>query len=400
MCLLFSLSAQGDSPLFQSELIFPVEAWHNHGSSLVECPDGSLLACWFHGSGERKADDVLILGARKKPGAAEWSQSFVMADTPDYPDCNPVLYVDPQGQLWFYWITVIANMWEFSLIKYRTSNDYMQAEGPPTWNWQDNIHITPRNFPDDMKVEWDRTIGELLNSIPDSERPLFDLPKDASNYNTRNVFNRVQQRLGWMTRIHPLWLPPGKLLLPLYTDAFSISIIAITEDGGKTWQTSQPLVGYGNIQPSLVRKNDGTIVAMMRENGPRQRIRIASSRDEGMTWSRVTEMDLPNPGSSVEVIRLANGHWLLIYNDTTDGRYSLNLSLSTDEGETWTWNRHLEKNKPEEGSFSYPSLLQSRDGMIHATYSCHLSGEKKTIKHVMMNEEWIQEGDPRPSNDR
>jgi predicted neuraminidase len=48
--------------VFESQLIFPLDGWHNHASSLVECPNGDLLACWFSGSGERTADDVRILG--------------------------------------------------------------------------------------------------------------------------------------------------------------------------------------------------------------------------------------------------------------------------------------------------------------------------------------------------
>jgi hypothetical protein len=54
-----------DKPFLESELIFPLEHWHNHGSCIVECPNSSLLVCWYHGSGERTADDVAVLGARR-----------------------------------------------------------------------------------------------------------------------------------------------------------------------------------------------------------------------------------------------------------------------------------------------------------------------------------------------
>jgi hypothetical protein len=69
-------------------------------------------------------------------------------------------------------------------------------------------------------------------------------------------------------------------------------------------------VGFGNIQPSLIRKSDGTIVAMMRENGPRQRIRNASSSDEGMTWSAVTRWISPIPARAWKRSgwRTANGY--------------------------------------------------------------------------------------------
>ena len=57
----------------------------------------------------------------------------------------------------------------------------------------------------------------------------------------------------------------------------------------------------------------------------------------------------------VEAIRLASGGWLIVYNDTEEGRHSLAVSLSDDEGRTWPLTQHLELVEPEQGSFSYPS---------------------------------------------
>ncbi len=62
-----------------------------------------------------------------------------------------------------------------------------------------------------------------------------------------------------MPRVHPVVLPSGRWILPLYTDTFSASIMAISDDRGETWTASKPLIGFGNIQPSLVRKNDGEL---------------------------------------------------------------------------------------------------------------------------------------------
>ncbi len=75
-----------------------------------------LLAAWFQGSGERWADDVAILGAQRKAGATAWSKPFIMADVPGFPDINPILFLDSQGELWLMWYTVIANQWETSLL--------------------------------------------------------------------------------------------------------------------------------------------------------------------------------------------------------------------------------------------------------------------------------------------
>src|SRR5207244_8702086 len=76
------------------ELVFPLEKWHNHSSSLVELPNGDLFVCWYHGSGERTADDVIIEGARLKKGSQEWTGRSLLADTPGFPDPNPVMFVD------------------------------------------------------------------------------------------------------------------------------------------------------------------------------------------------------------------------------------------------------------------------------------------------------------------
>jgi len=57
----------------------------------------------------------------------------------------------------------------------------------------------------------------------------------------------------------------------------------------------------------------------------------------------------------------------LVYNDTTQGRQSLAISLSADEGRTWPWTRHLERH--ESGSYHYPAVIQGADGMIHTVYS-------------------------------
>ena len=112
------------APFHEAELIFPLEHWHNHASSIVELPSGGLFVVWFHGSGERTADDVRIEGARKPRGARVWTPRFTVADTPGYPDTNCTLLVDPAKRLWLLWPTILANEWHTALMKYRISSDY------------------------------------------------------------------------------------------------------------------------------------------------------------------------------------------------------------------------------------------------------------------------------------
>src|SRR3989441_3849166 len=90
-------------PFHEAELIFPLEHWHNHASMIVEAPNGDLLVCWYHGSGERTEDDVVIRGARLSKRTGKWSEPFLLADTPGYPDANPTMFIDPRQRLWLLW---------------------------------------------------------------------------------------------------------------------------------------------------------------------------------------------------------------------------------------------------------------------------------------------------------
>src|SRR5207245_2066928 len=168
-----------------------------------------------------------------------------------------------------------------------------------------------------------------------------------------------------------------------------VSLMAISDDGGTTWSASKPLAGFGNIQPSVLRRNDGTLVAYMRENGSVKRIRVSESHDDGVSWGPVGATEFPNPGSGLDAVRLQNGHWVLIYNDTSRGRSSLAVSLSDDEGKSWKWTRHLERQ--DSGSFHYPALIQGMDGTLHAIYSYFVPGGK-SMKHAAFNESWVRQG--------
>ena len=375
------------SPVYDSELIFPTDPKHNHGSSIVELKNGDLLACWFHGSGERSSDDVMIQGARKHKGASKWSQPFEMADSSNLPDCNPVLYVDPRGTLWLFWIAVQDNQWGGSLLKYRTSTHYKKA-GPPRWDWQDVIHCRPRNLDTLVPAYLDKMAEQYKEEIAKDK----DLPKEIQEIKVL-VKNKLASRLGWMTRLHPIMLPNNRMMLGLYSDVFECSLAAFTDDWGKNWTFSDPILGLANIQPAFVQKKSGDLVAMMRDNGFENRIRLSDSKDGGMTWTEARNMDIPNPGSSVDCIPLKSGAWVLVCNDTEEGRHKVTAYLSDDEGATWKWKRSLEDFEKEKGSGAYPCVIQSKNGLIHCSYSYVNAAEKgSTIKHVRFNEAWIQEG--------
>lgn len=387
LCLLGISCAFAAGQSFDARAIFPPQPLHAHSSSVVELPDGRLMACWYIGSGERKADDVKVQAAYLRPGARQWDPPFTLADTPGFPDTNPILFVDRSNRLWSLWATILDNRWEGALLKLRISNDGGKRQ-PLHWDYSDNLLLIPRDFA--------AKVSPVLKGLSAKLAPGKD--KTEVDAAIGNASDKLLTRLGWMPRIHPLQLASGRVLVPLYSDTFNLSLIAITDDGGLSWQASDPLISLGGVQPSLVARKDGTIVAYMRDNGPPpQRALVGESHDDGATWSAITDSSIPNPGSSLEVIVLRDDSWCMVLNDTEDGRHRLSVWLSGDEGRSWPWRRTLEDHAPKTGGYSYPSLIQARDGDIHVTYSSSSretpgAPELQTIKHARFDAKWIKQG--------
>jgi len=373
------MAGAATGPTYQAELVFPLRQDHNHAPGLVVCPNGDLLASWYRGSGERTADDVAVYGARKRRGESSWSAAFLMADTPGFPDCNTCMTIDREQRLWLFWPVIVANSWESCLTNYRVSSDFEHA-GAPTWQRNGVILLKPDDFGTPAKKILAQMLNQLGHALSAAQQAR------VAELRTR-LDSKLYQRLGWQPRCKPTLLPSGRILLPLYSDTYSISIMAISDDHGKSWYASAPLIGFGNIQPSVLRRDDGTLVAYMRENGPRQHIRVAQSTDDGRTWGAVGQIDLPNPGSGLDGVRLHNGHWVLVYNDSTRDRRSLAISLSHDEGRSWKWTRHLERH--DSGSYHYPCVVQAPDETIHVIYS-YFVPDGKSMKHAAINEAWIR----------
>ena len=373
-------SAWADEPFHKAEFVFPLHNNHNHAPGIVECPDGDLLVSWYRGSGERKSDDVAVFGARKRMDDHSWGAAFLMADTPGFPDCNTCMMVDRHERLWLFWPVIIANTWESCLTHFKVADNCGTADDScPSWNRSGTILLKPEDF----ETEGLRVLDAELEKAPPEYRVSR---KEGLARLRQRLGEKLYQRLGWQPRCKPTVLPSGRILLPLYSDTYSVSIMAVSDDDGKSWYASKPLLGFGNIQPAVLRRNDGSLVAFMRENGVTERIRVCESKDDGISWSVAGVSELSNPGSGLDGVRLTNGHWLLVYNDTTEGRSSLAVSVSDDEGATWRWTRHLEKH--ESGQYHYPAVIQSRDDRIHIVYSYFVTGGK-TMKHVTINEDWV-----------
>jgi len=351
--------------IYEESLIFDPQVeshGHVHASCIVECPNGDLRAVWYENGEELKppyysenkdkSDDVRLGGSCKSKGDDTWEKPFVMSDTFGVSSNNPCMVIDQQNQLWLIHPTLLGVpqwTWGSALLRYKISSQY-DKPGVPVW---DKVDILVPH------------VAELESEEPD---------------------NPLKARLGWMSRAHPLIRSDGAVVVPLANENFYTAVMAITKDSGETWTYSKPVPGRGVIQPTLVEFSNGVISAFFRSGGHEHRIKRSDSEDGGITWAPLMLTDLAHPGSGIEALLLRNGHLLMIYNDKEEGRDRLAVSISTNRGQTWQWTRHLEDTPG--GRFDYPSIIQSKDGALHATYSYNTN----TIKYVHFNEAWVQQG--------
>ncbi len=420
-------------PRWETE-IFPLQKEHVHGPTIVELPNGDLLSAWFQGSGERWADDVKIMGSRLAKGDASWSSSFLMADIPGFPDINPMMFMDTKNRLWLMWYPVLANQWDTSIPMYRISEDY-EKPGAPLWSWQDIILVKPGDKTERGIQPGDRFVEavtkqlaeyevylkeELIQKIPEEKQKyLLELwkgykmkvdslaggknmvrsgrLKKGENEENAKLGYPLSRRIGWQTKNKPIIIS-DRIIVPFYSDGFDCSLFAITDDLGKTWQFSNPVIGGIGIQPTIAISRDGSLAAYLRDNGPPpQRMQRTNSEDGGITWSIAKDTELLNPGAGFDMVTLSSGEWLLVYNHSEEGRHDLTVAISNNDGENWNWQKKIEHDDRGEKATSshYPAVIQGANGMIHTVYSFHHKdkngGPHKTIKYATFPVSWVKE---------
>jgi predicted neuraminidase len=195
----------------------------------------------------------------------------------------------------------------------------------------------------------------------------------------------------------PIQLQNGAILCPSSTereDSWKVHF-EITEDLGKTWQVIGPIhdgLDFDAIQPSILTYPDGSLQILCRTQ---QSVLAQSwSSDGGRSWSKMAATHLPNPNAGTDAVTLQDGRQLLVYNHSVrtgsridgtyrNGRQILNVALSK-KGLDWKTVLTLEyEDCPAE--YSYPAVIQAKDGMVHITYTWR----RQSIKHVILDPEAI-----------
>ena len=323
--------------LLKSEFIYETAPFPScHASTIVETTGGGLVTAWFGGTAE-KNPDVGIWVARLEGG--RWTAPVEVANgvQPDgqrHPTWNPVLFQPKTGPLLlFYKVGPTPSTWWGML---RTSSD-----GGKSWSAASRIP------------------GECVGPIKNK----------------------------------PVQLPNGDILSPSSSEHDGWRVhFERSRDLGKTWDMIGPVndgKAVSAIQPSILFLGGDNLLALGRTR--QGKLFQVGSTDLGKSWGAMTLTALPNPSSGTDAVTLQDGRHLLIYNHTPKGRSPLNLALSAD-AKTWQAALVLESNP---GEYSYPAIIQTRDGLVHATYTWKRQKVKHVVidpaklePHAMVNGEW------------
>lgn len=126
------------------------------------------------------------------------------------------------------------------------------------------------------------------------------------------------------------------------------------------------------IQPSILQLKDGRLMAIGRTRNAK--LAVTYSSDCGDTWSKVVLSDLPNNNSGTDAVTLADGRQVVVFNDfatlpgTPKGvRTPVSIAVSEDDGKTWK-NAVVLEDSPI-SQYSYPSIIQGKDGKLHCVYT-------------------------------
>lgn len=340
-------------PPLKSGHALPGTQANNHASTLVELKNGDILAAWFAGTRE-SAPDVAIYGARLHHGV--WSAPTELARANKVACWNPVLFHTHDGRLWLYY-------------KYGTH--------PSTWHGA-------RKVSTDEGRTWSKE-EDLPEGIlgPIKDKPLV-LP-DGTIVSGSSVENGKWN--AWIERSTDngsTWTKFGPITIAPNIDIPNAAAIAAAHeappapgpDGMHTKLYLPAKQTIGIIQPSVVSLGGHHLRFYARSRSKASRIAIADSTDDGKTWTQARFIDLPNPNSGIDAVRLRDGRIVLVFNNSYNERTPLNLAVSAD-GEHFHIFKTLEDGP---GQYSYPAIVQAANGDLLITYTWR----RETIKFVRL----------------
>lgn len=343
-------------------IVFP----SSHAPNLLTLSNGNLLCAYYSGLWEGKSGVAIVI-SRLPRGNDQWTRAAVAARETGWAFENPALFESPSGLVWLFYTSQRADAGQSDAqIFYRTSRDAGKG--------------------------W--TAPKLVFSKPGS-------------------FDRQRLVVVGNQWLLPMYYTPGSA-------ADDYSAVQISVDQGHDWKECVVPDSDGLVQPDVIELSPHRLVTFFRS-------RFAdwvysSSSEDGCSWAVPRPTQIPNNNSSVQATRLKDGHLVIAFNNlqatTTRGktqstaRWPISVALSVDGGRSWPWVRDVDigQGVPQEPipnvmagtnvtsekkaffehliDYSYPTVIQTPDGMIHMAYTYR----RRTIKYATFDEGWIKRG--------
>lgn len=310
-----------------------------HASTVVELKNGDWLAAWFGGTAEGKPD-VAIWSARHT--SSGWSAPMLLVREPEIASWNPVLFYTRDGRLWLYYkFGPVAAGW--------TGARMFSTDNGMTWS-------TPQHLPAGI-------LGPIRAKPYVAPDGIVVSGSSVESYHAWAAWvERSIDGGDTFTKIGPYTL----------TDKV-VQSLGRPGDTDPNIGNTGPEQTTGLIQPTVLPVGDLSgnpqhLRFYARSTSNIGHICVSDSYDEGKLWSVPRPLDVPNPNSGMDVVALRDGRFVLIYNPTATGRSPLALAVSRD-GLHFKQFFTLEDTPGQE--FSYPALIQLKDGNLLATYTWH-----------------------------
>ncbi|MHA1338784.1 MAG: sialidase family protein [Promethearchaeota archaeon] len=330
---------------------------NSHGSTITELPNNKIMAVWYCGSFE-KAADVGIFASIFDRNKAEWTEPVLIEKESDKKsEGNPVIFYDDlNDRLWLFWATM-------------DRAEYKRMPG----GWSTcKLKCKHLDHPDPNN---------------ESHSPL--------NKDNWSEFRYLTKTWGKMTRNKPIRLSNGDVLLPIYSEwlGYKANFLICSSDSfsqgalKSKWKKIGPVKG-NILQPSVVELDNGHLLAYCRtatHGKHKGHIAKTESFDYGRHWTKSTSINLPNPNSGCDMVKLKNGHLALAFNNSPKLRSPLSIAISEDNGKSWPYIKDLERDDKER--FSYPSIIQAHDGTIYCSYT---NKRGINIRCAEFDEEWVK----------
>lgn len=165
----------------------------------------------------------------------------------------------------------------------------------------------------------------------------------------------------------------GKLVVPfshyVNNPGRLVSRVAISADGGRTWDLGAPLdIGgagdhEGALEPAVLALKDGRIWMLIRTT--RKVFWESHSSDGGLNWTVPAPTTIDATSAPASLTRLRDGRVALVWNQRSKARRELQLALSADDGKSWSPSVPLVRGK----SVTYPYVIEGpSDGDLWIGY--------------------------------